>query len=704
MRRAAIIPTFLLATILPPSDHAARADADALAQRQRAWEAALNAAVDPASIARTHETLAAEPHVAGTEASFRVADWLTDTFSELGYNVITPEYWVYLPRFVDASLEIVSPVAIELSIREDVLEEDPDTGHPDITPGWNAYSGSGEVEAGVVYANYGTIEDFATLREMGVSVEGKIVIARYGRNYRGYKAKFAEEAGAAGLIMYTDPADAVRGETYPHGGWAHPSQIQRGSIKTLPYAGDPLTPGVPAHFNAERLDPDDVDLPRIPVQPIGYGAAEQIISRMRGDPAPDGWHGNLPHEYRVTGGDDLRIRMRVEQVREITRIRNVLARMPGVVDPMQMVVVGSHHDSWAHGASDPLAGTMVMVEAARAFAHAAQQGMRPARTIVFAAWDAEEFGIIGSTEWVEEQIERLTRDAVAYINLDMSVMGDQFRAAASSPTLHGVIEEAARAVTEPGPDNTTSVLDAWMARIPPATPGRPRIGLLGGGSDHIGFASHAVVPSISLSMSGAEGVSYHSAYDTIAWWRKVVGDDYESARTLTQITNVILARLAGVASADGYVGLPMLSFERIAPAALAHLDALAARAKTLGVAFDRAPLDAAAARVDERAAAVEATLRARGDTQGLDAGVARTMMLVDRAWRDDEGLPERPWFRNTFVASDETSGYAAWAFPLLRREIEHRDDDALRAAVERTRAAFERVERALATLETELSE
>ena len=693
----------LPATLTLTAAFAVAASADPLAERQRDWETILNAVPSTQSLRETHGHLASEPHVAGSPGSFRVAEWLTDTFFELGYDVLTPEYWVYLSHFVDAELEIVSPERIALSIREDVLDEDPDTAHPDLTPGWNAYSASGEAESTIVYANYGTKEDFERLREMGVDVAGSIVIARYGRNFRGYKAKFAEEAGAIGLIIYTDPADSVRGPVYPEGVSAHPTQIQRGSIKTLPYVGDPLTPFAPAHFNADRLDPDEVDLPRIPVQPIGYGAAEKILSRMRGDAVPEGWQGGLPFEYRLTGGEGLRVRMRVEQDRRITRIRNVIARMPGMVDPQQMVIVGSHHDAWGFGAGDPTSGAMVMVEAARAFAHAAQQGIRPARTIVFAAWDAEEFGIIGSTEWVEELSERLSLNAVAYVNLDMSVMGSNFGASASSPTVHGVIETAARLVNEPTSENRT-VYDAWLARAPAADGSRPRIGLTGGGSDHVGFAAHLSVPSLGLSMSGARGASYHSNYDTLAWWRKAVGDDYESARTLTQVSNVVIARLAGIASNDGYTGVPQLSFERIAPEAISHLANLRDRAGAAGLTLDTSALEERANRIDALASRINDALDGRHVMQPVNAALSREMMLVDRAWRDDAGLPGRPWFRNVYVATDEHSGYAAWAFPLIRRAIEERDANALAEALTRTESAFDRVEAALRRVERTLTE
>ncbi|MEO1086302.1 MAG: M28 family peptidase, partial [Acidobacteriota bacterium] len=503
-----------------------------------------------------HERFSSEPHLAGTAGDLRLIDKMASYLESFELDVEVHRFSPLLASPVGARLEIArspkdlgddigvfGPPAdppIALPLKERVIEDNPYSKNPDLLIGWNAYAKSGSATGEVVYANYGTREDFERLAELGVEVKDKIVLARYGGNFRGYKEKFAADAGALGLVIFTDPEDAgyLRGPVYPEGGWANSSYIQRGSLLTLAYPGDPLTPFVEAIEGAERLDPADVALPRIPVQPIGWGAAFDILRRMQGDPVDSEWQGGLPLTYRYTGGKELRLRLQVEQKQEQIETANVVAFLPGAVSPDEWVVIGSHHDAWSYGAADPNSGTILVFEAARAFAAAAARGFRPARTLVFANWGAEEFGIIGSTEWVEARHDELLEKAVAYINLDGAAMGTVFRAS-SSPSLKRLVEEVTRAVPQAGAVDTT-VHAAW-------TDGRaePRFGNLGGGSDHVGFYCHVGVPSVNLSAGGSPGVSYHSNYEDLHWYRAVVGDDYEGARMLSRLVVKLASRLAG---------------------------------------------------------------------------------------------------------------------------------------------------------------
>ncbi len=460
-----------------------------------------------------HDWTAGEPHDAGTPGDRRLVERLIDTFEGFGLEVERQAFDVYLPRPGEASVRVVSPEVVELPIRERAVEGNEYSENEDLRSGWNAYSGSGDVTGEVVYVNYGRLEDFRKLDELGVSCEGKIVVARYGGNFRGYKAKYAQEAGALGLIIYTDPEDAGyrKGLPYPRGGYANETSIQRGSIKTLDYVGDPLTPGEPAIDGVERLDPSEVGLPQIPVQPIGWAAAQEILSRMAGDEAPEDWQGGLPLRYMLTGGDELRVNLQVEQSRELTEIWNVVARLEGDTHPDEEVFIGCHHDAWGYGASDPACGLICVIEAARVMAKMADEGMRPARSVVFCAWGAEEHGIIGSSEFVERDLKRLTEGAVAYINLDASAMGPRFGASAS-PSLRDVIVAAAGQVPQARDDSMT-VLEEWTSR---SGDSGPTIGALGGGSDHVGFLCHACVPSMYLTGGGSRGTAYHTLYDDLA--------------------------------------------------------------------------------------------------------------------------------------------------------------------------------------------
>jgi N-acetylated-alpha-linked acidic dipeptidase len=659
-------------------------------ESQRAYEAEILAAPDASRLRAFHDLVSSATHVAGTPGDARVVGALVGTLQDLGLRVEKQDLWLYLARPLRAEVEIVSPRRLRLPVREDVLREDPWSAHTDIDPGWNAWSGSGEAEGPVVYANFGTKEDFERLRGLGVGVKGKVVLARYGGNFRGYKARFAEEAGAAALVIFSDPAESgyVKGLVYPEGGWAHPSEIQRGSLLTLPYPGDPLTPFVPAVRDAKRLDPAALALPRIPVQPIGGAAASEILSRMAGPPVPSGWQGGLPFTYRTTGGDALRLRVRVEQERKILETANVVATLEGARFPEEKVILGSHHDAWTFGAADPNAGTIVVLEAARAFALAAQHGRRPDRSIVFANWGAEEFGIEGSTEWVEAHRDELARGGVAYINLDSAALGLAVGAAAS-PSLKTLIAEAARAIPQPKDAAGRSVFEAWKSRrADPERPGQPAMDDLGGGSDHVGFLCHVGVPSAGLGAGGAEGTAYHSAYDDLAWYRKVVGDDYASGVLVTKLTALVAARLA---TADVLpLDPPAYGLD-----ARRHLAEMARLATERGQDVDLGPAEAEAAHFERRAGrAMDETLRLleRRELGEDDLGRTNARLLeAERLWLDPGGLPDRPWYRSLWAAPDADAGYASWMLPGLRDAVERKDAARVEAALRRLVAVFVRL-------------
>ena len=671
---AAILMSLSLGQVsAPPPADALAVPASTMSATVDARRAQLNQLIVNDSLRDWHMDLAKEPHVAGTEGGAKVIEKLRVGFERLG---LTPEVWDFWPLLAEpvaASLEITAPETLKLDLAERPVRGDPDSGLHGF--GWNAYSGSGEVEAGVVYANYGTKADFERLATLGVAVKGKIILARYGGNYRGYKAKFAQAAGAAGLIIYTDPADSgyMRGLVYPEGGYANDCCIQRGSIVTLPWQGDPLTPGIPATRDAERIDESEVALPRIPVQPAGYAAAKEIIARMTGAPVPEGWQGGLPHTYRLDGGPDLKLRLKVEQKRSIKQASNVLARIEGSTYPEQLVIVGCHHDAWNNGAADPLAGTIAIMECAKAFAALEKQGQRPLRTIVFGTWDAEEFGIIGSSEWVEAHRDPLTRNAVAYINLDMASMGLDFNSAAS-PSLRRVIMDAASTVPQPGQRGMT-VLEAWTARAGSPDPTR-LFGDLGGGSDHVGFLCHAGVPSCSLGGGGSKGTSYHSAYDTLPWYWKTVGTDYESAAMVARMTAQTLERLAfsEVIPLDPTAYATDLKVKLLAISKTAGDKGLAKRSEA-GMAHDfDAMVEIASMLESEDLPAV------RGEVAA--ATLNRMLIAADRVWLSDQGLPGRTWFRNQYAAPDEDSGYASWILPALRRAAERGDAAEFQQAIQ----------------------
>lgn len=683
----ALHPCMALATETPPlSGWPAGSDTG-----ERALEARLMEVPDPQRIAKTHERLTREPHPAGSPGDARLIEYLAETYRGLGLETEVHEFHPLLPVHEGSLVQVIHEgKTIELPLQEAGLAEDPFSASEAAEPAYNAFSASGDVRGEVVYVNYAVKEDFEKLAELGVSLEGKIAIARYGRSYRGYKAKFAEEAGAAGLILYTDPEDSgyQRGIPYPEGGYANEHYIQRGSLVTLAYPGDPLTPFLPAREDAERLDPASIALPKIPVQPLGWGAAREILGRMKGDAVPRAWQGGLPFAYRVTGGPGLQVRLQVRQERRIGTTANVVGWLRGATHPDEIVVAGCHFDAWTFGAGDPHAGTIVLLEIARSFAAMAKEGWRPARTLVFANWAAEEFGIMGSTEWVEEHRDELSAGGVAYINLDMAAMGPDFSASAA-PLLKDLIVDATREVPQ-ARDAAKTVHELWLARHG----GDPKFGDLGGGSDHLGFYAHLGIPAAGFGAWGSKGVSYHSNYETLTWYRKIVGDDYAPALMLSRVGARLLARLA-----DAPV-LPF-SFERYAEDARRHLDTLVAGEGGDALASRLAPLRRAIDTYGGQALRVrreldQALLEAKLDGPAI-AAINRALMRLERTWLRPQGLPERPWYRSLYAATDPDSGYAPWMLPLLRWAKERGD------AQDRAEAVAEYV-RVFETLAGRLSE
>ena len=580
-------------------------------------------------------------------------------------------YDVYLPELTDdVEVHIVTPVAMQLSNREPALAEDRFSGHPDLLNGWNAFSGSGDVTGEVVYANYGRREDYRALDSMDISLSGKIVIARYGGNFRGYKVKFAEERGAAGVVMFNDPGFAGL-DAYPEGPMMNGQTIQRGSVLTLPWTGDPLTPFVPAlptdgEVQVERLDPSEVALHTIPVLPIGYEAAIEILSRMTGPAAPPGWDAALDTEFRLVGGPGLRVRVRVNQPRKLTRATNVVGTLRGSEFPDEWFILGAHYDPWGFGAIDPNGGTAMLLTLAEALGELARdEECRPRRSIMIAHWDAEEYGIIGSTEWVEELREELEANAIAYINADGAVSGSNF-GASSSPSLKAQIIEATRAVIYP--ETGERLYDWWMARAP-AGETEPSLGNLGGGSDHVAFYTHAGIPSGAMSAGNPSGV-YHSNYDNFAWFERFGDTAFVHGPMVARADGILALRFA---NAD------LLPYDpvRYATDTRTHVETLYEVARERGHRIDLGALVASTTDLEE-AARTLVRARDRWTASGsVDPAAAedvnRELIGLEKAWLNDRGLQGRPWSRSIYVSPDPFSGYASWMLPGLRYEIETDD-------------------------------
>jgi N-acetylated-alpha-linked acidic dipeptidase len=618
----------------------------------------------PAAFREHLRTITAEPHPTGSAAQLRVASYLAEVMERAGLEVERAAYDVYLPQLdgLVNEIELVTPVRMRLENREPAVADDAFTVHPDLLPGWNAFSGSGDVTAPVVYANYGRKEDFEELDRRGISVKDRVVLARYGGNFRGYKVKFAAERGAAAVVMFSDP-EGHELEPYPAGPGMTAGTIQRGSVLTLPYTGDPLTPFEPAlpldgAVQVARLAPGDVGFHTIPVLPIGYGAAAEILVRMSGETVPDEWRSGVRATHRFTGGDSLTLRVHVRQRLDYTRAVNVIGTLRGTAFPDEWIILGSHYDPWSFGAHDPNGGTAMLLVLAEALGALAREGCAPRRSIMIAHWDAEEYGIIGSTEWVEHHRDALTRNAVAYINADGAVTGANF-SASSSPSLKRPILEAARAVRYPAGG---TVYEHWQGGNPDRD---PAMGNLGGGSDHVGFYTHVGVPSAGLSFGGSNGI-YHSNYDTFRFFERFSDPAFVHGAALARVDGVLALRLANadvipydVVRYGTDIAQHATSLERTAAerGLAVRLDALRAEGRALTAAAQ-----AWASARDEW------TARSRRDE--LPAGVNARLIALEKAFIDMDGLQERPWSRSLYASPDPFSGYASWMLPGIRYEIE----------------------------------
>jgi len=643
---------------------------------------------------RNHLTeLTKEPHPFGSVANQRVGHYIADIMQQANLDVATYEYDVYTPQNdTPPFVALVTPTRIPLNTQENILKEDPYSAHPDLTPGWVAFSGSGDVTAEIVYANYGRKEDFERLRDMGISVQGKIVLARYGLNFRGYKVKYAQEMGAAAVIMYTDPADMgyAKGTTYPEGRFANDSAIQRGSLLTLPYPGDPLTPCQPALPDASRLDPSDVGLPKIPVVPLPYGSAIEIIKHMTGQPVPYAWQGGLPFTYRITGGSELTVRVCVKQTCTQKRATNIIGTLWGDEKPDEWIILGCHYDAWAFGTADPNSGTAMLLTLSEALGKLKEAGHHPKRSIRIAHWDAEEYGIMGSTEWVEQFEPELAQKAIAYVNADMAATGPTFVAAAS-PSLKGVITDTAKAVTDPSENQT--LYDAWITRIEKS--GHAMFGNLGGGSDHLPFYVHAGIPSAALSMSSGVPV-YHSVYDSLAWYEKFADPTFTAGPTMATFNGILALRLANAPIIPYSISHYATDFQE-------HLGALTQRAQTLTYPFDTQAIDQAVQKLTKISTQYETQYHAHTALSDIASKLNEKLIGLERTWLHPQGLQERPWSRSLFGAEDPYEGYAPWMLPGLRWEIENQNESGLQEWTQIYIQALENLEQHIQSLTDILS-
>lgn len=630
------------------------------------WENKFRAIPKAENLREYMRRLSAEPHHLGSAAGKRNAEWMRDQLNGWGLKAQLEEFDVLFPTPKERVLELVSPEKFQAKLKEPVLAEDPDSGDADQLPTYNAYSGDGDVTAPLVYVNYGVPADYEQLAKMGVDVKGKIVIARYGGSWRGIKPKVANEHGAVGCIIYSDPKEDgyYQGDVYPKGAYRNENGVQRGSVMDMPiHPGDPLTPGWGATKTARRLAREEAKtLMKIPVLPISYGDALPLLKSLGGQVVPENWRGALPITYHV-GPGPATVRLKVVSDWKITTLYNVVARIEGSTFPDEWIIRGNHHDAWVNGADDPVSGMVAVLEEARAFGELLKQGWRPKRTLVFCAWDGEEQGLLGSTEWAEHHAEELRQKAVAYINTDSTSKG--VFGAGGSHTLEKFVNEAARSVNDPKGKGT--LWDVMRARRGDDRRADLRIGALGSGSDYTAFLDHLGIASLNIGFGGDGGGGiYHSIYDSFAWYTRFSDTTFEYGQTLVKVAGTMTMRLA-----DAQI-LPF-EFTNFADTVEGYVEEISKLPKQN---VDLSPLGAAVGKLKRAANDYDRALSSVARTGSVPTEVKELNRLLyqsERKLLSSAGLPRRDWFKHQIYAPGFYTGYGVKTLPGVREALEQKN-------------------------------
>jgi len=656
---------------------------------------------DPKLAGEDLKTLTAEPHLAASPEDYKTAEFVARKFRAAGLDTEIVPYRVLLdyPKVVRVEAWDEAGHPLMTGPNREHVNGDPQQDNPRIVMPYNSSSGSGDVTAQAVYGDYCRPEDFNELAAQHIDIHGKIVICRYGSNYRGVKVYLAELHGAAGVLIYSDPQDDgyYKGDPYPIGPWRPDTGVQRGSVGYIfHYSGDPETPGVaskldlPDSARATNITGPDGAQPRIISIPLSSHDASPILHALTGPGVPQAWQGALPFRYHL-GPSGVKVHLVSQQDYQRRIIWDVIGKIQGSQDPGSPVILGNHRDAWVYGAVDPSSGTASMLEAVRGIGTLIHQGWRPRRTIVFCSWDAEEEGLMGSTEWVEQQGSALDH-AVAYFNVDVAVSGPDFSASAV-PSLKEFVRDIARSVPSPV---AGSVYLQWRIKslsgdphresnVPPDDSEEVRLGDLGSGSDFTSFLQHAGVPSTEITSSGPYGV-YHSAFDDMAWYTKNADPDFVYLQEMARVFGLEAMRMA---DAD------ILPFDYVAyaHAISGYIDTAKRKASDDGLnSLDFANAEAAASRFAAAAERIHALQSApSGDPAALNLALRQT----ETAFLSDSGLPGRPWYRHTIYAPGVLTGYDAVVIPGVNEAIEAHDPDLAAKQLAVLAEALDRAENAL---------
>jgi len=701
-------------------------------QNAVAWDTTFRTIPDAKNIGDYMRRLSARPHHLGSAYDKDNAEWILAKFKEWGWDARIETYQVLFPTPKERLLEMIEPTSFKASLREPAIAVDP-TSNQDAEqlPTYNAYSIDGDVTGELVYVNYGRPVDYEELDRRGISVKGAIVIARYGESWRGIKPKVAAEHGAVGCIIYSDPADDGYSvdDVFPNGPMRNRDGVQRGSVMDMPsYPGDPLTPNVGATAEAKRLEIKSAPtLTTIPVLPISYGDAQPLLAALGGRAVPPGWRGTLPITYRI-GPGPARVHLRVAFNWNQTPLYNVVARLQGSTLPDEWVVRGNHHDAWVNGAADPVSGMAPELEEARALSELVKRGWRPKRTIVYIAWDGEEQGLLGSTEWVEHHDEEIRYKAGIYINSDGNGRG--FLNADGSHSLEHFINEVARDVEDP--DTKMSVWKRLQASViargtaekreEARTRADLRIDALGSGSDYSPFLQHNGVPTLNLSFGGMDddGI-YHSIYDDFYHFSKFSDVDFRYGRALAQLVGTAVIRMADAEllpfqftnvadTIQTYVKDVQTLLKQqqdeiternrqiedgvFAAVADPHRPVQTPKVEQPVPAINFAPLENAVASLtraaDRYKKAVDVSAPRLVANRPAVAAINARLIQGERQFVEPSGLPKRSWYRNLLYAPGYYTGYSVKTLPGVREAIEQKRYSEAEAEVVRVARAIDR--------------
>jgi N-acetylated-alpha-linked acidic dipeptidase len=685
---------------------------------ERQWEEKLRAIPSPENLRSYMQHLSARPHNVGSAYDKENAEWILAKFKEFGLDAHIEQFDVLYTTPKERAVELVDggPKFVAKLQEPPVPLDSTSNQQNEQLPAYHAYSIDGDVTAPLVYVNFGVPEDYEQLERMGVSVKGAIVIARYFHSWRGIKPKVAAEHGAIGCLIYSDPREDgyVQGDTFPNGPWRPKDGVQRGSVADMPiYPGDPLTPGVGATKNAKRLDiKDALTITKIPVLPISYSDAQPLLAALTGRVAPEGWRGGLGITYHI-GPGPATVHLKVKSNWDIKPVYDVIAKIPGSAFPDEWVIRGNHHDAWVNGAEDPISGMVAVLEEGRAFGELLKAGWKPKRTIILCAWDGEEPGLLGSTEWAEEHYDELRAHAVAYVNSDTNGRG--YLDVEGSHTLEKFSNDVARDI--PDPETQLSVwkrsrlheiADAKSAEQRKEIRERAdlRIPALGSGSDYTAFLQHDGIASLNIGYAGEDGGGiYHSVYDDFYWYTHFSDKDFVYGRALAQTGGTAVMRLA---DAD----LLPFEFGDFADTVQTYVKELKAlsektrddirernreieegvfkatddpRRRLVAPAVESvpphlnfAPLENAAEELTRSAAEYHKAFEqasANGGSLLASASLTEVNHLLiesERKLTNSAGLPNRPWFKHQLYAPGFYTGYAVKTVPAVRESIEQK--------------------------------